>query len=102
MNQFFKNLFEPIKCFLDWPMLHTRIMSYTGLWFFILQLDKLREKDSQTLLSQSLAEGYQWGFLIIIGLYIAPKLAEKVGEAVINFRFGTKINTQDPKKDTPP
>jgi hypothetical protein len=83
---------------LDYPMLHTRIMSYTGILFFILQLDKLREKDSTTLIAQALAQGYQWGLLIIIGLYIAPKFAEKVGDAIINFKFGSAGATAE--KDT--
>jgi hypothetical protein len=89
-------LSKSIKCFLDWPMLHTRIMSYCGLFFFFQQLDMLREKDSVNLIAQSLAQGYQFGVLFIIGFYIAPKIAEKVTEAVISFRFGNQ------KKDTPP
>lgn len=103
MKEFFKSMFSAIKCFFDWPMLHSRIMSYTAIWFFIGQLDKLRDKDSTTLLANSLAQGYQTALLIVIGLYIAPKIAEKLGDAVISWRFGAQpIDKKDPPPEQRP
>ena len=64
------------KCFFDWPNLHTRIMVYMYLIFAGFQLNYIRGVNSDTNLSNMLAQGYQWGGLAIIGFYITPKLFE--------------------------
>lgn len=77
------------KCFFDWPNLHTRIMVYMYLIFSGFQLDHIRGVNSDTNLSNMLAQGYQWGALAIIAFYITPKLFDTVATALVNWRTGS-------------
>lgn len=66
-------------------MLWTRLYCTAALIFFGVQLDCLRVSNSDTILHRSLADGYQWGGLAVIGFYVAPK----VFSAFVQWKLGS-------------
>jgi len=84
-----------IKCFFDWPMLWTRIYCTAALIFIGYQLNYIAEKNSDSVLHRSLADGYQWLGMLIIAFYVAPKVFDVIMAAFVQMRTGQKVSIPD-------
>ena len=82
-----RDIGKAIKCFLDWPMLHTRIYVYAYLIFAMHEIDTIRITNSDSKLHYNLSEYLATGMLFVIGFYVSPKVAEYI-MGIVSARFG--------------
>lgn len=86
---FLKEFGKTLHCFFDWPMLHTRVITYGYISWAMYEIDQIRKTNSDTALHKMFADGLMWGLIFIILFYVSKSSAETLLN-IAAARFGVQ------------